>query len=364
MNNFVNLVKKVKEKGGFIHPSLVRRKTDKGIYGIFTNKCISKNTLILQIPNSFTIKKDTNNVCGEMNDQMKTLYNFIIEGEKNDESEFYEMFNLYPTIEELSVNSIFFYDEKLVSILCDIFDNKYNMKIKQFFHIASQFKEFFPKLSDNRIKYYIAIWMLYSWTNYMAPILELFNNNSNGNQIIKNEKGYFLYSSSDVKENEQLFINYNRDTISYALHYSFYDENDTTVLSFPCSFSTSESAFSFQKAKLLIDLGWKYKVVTENNKPKIFCNTEIFLNKKIPKLTKDALVVLVSRNEHELKSPNTKMFWNLFKILLQINLKSINNIKVERIKELGKNHQYIFNSVKDSRDTIQLWLSFVDKNDI
>ena len=43
------------KNGGYIHPSLIRKKTEKGHYGLFATEKIEKDTIIIRTPENLVL---------------------------------------------------------------------------------------------------------------------------------------------------------------------------------------------------------------------------------------------------------------------------------------------------------------------
>ena len=105
------------ENGGYIHPSIFRKRTDNGYYAMYTTKKIEKDTIIIKHSTNATLsrKKDikTNNIYI----YIKNVITLLLEFKKGKESKFFISFKMLPTFNEVKNNSIMFCSDDILKKL-------------------------------------------------------------------------------------------------------------------------------------------------------------------------------------------------------------------------------------------------------
>ena len=368
---FNNLIKWCMDNGGYAHSSIIRKKNILGHYGIFATEKIEKDTIIFKIPKEIILDINNTIVYDEFEDNqpIKLIISILIEYKKKDKSNFYHSFSLLPSYEDLIKNNVYHSNEEIQNNLEEIgykikyIINNNNKIINTIMRLNNKYN-YVSNLNYNDINYCLLIFKNYCWENY-DPVICFLNHktgNSNRNLIINGNNQYMEYKVNKVIEkNEEIFISYgdNKSTEELAFNYNFVDINILQT-SININF-TDNTPIGFYKAKLLQKYNFLYKFKdNDNNSIQAYLQfvnmnyiTNMIISENNYSILTEISSILSIKNIKEIEHRNIIDILLQMRIILQINLKALNQDKINMyIENIRKHYPHIALAIENRQNIL------------
>ena len=355
----------------YIHPSIIRKKTKNGHYGMFASENIESDTIFYK---NFNLNIDYNFV-EEGAEIEKKIISLIIELNKGEQSDFYKSFQLLPSKEDVNKYSIFYCSKDMLEKLKSIgFDygsilNQYDNIYKKIIEINNKYK-YIDNLSISDIKYSMYIYTRYSWNGnfWYDPISQLFNHKNGNCERIYNEKDgcYYLKTNSYINKGDEIYISYGHsNSENLAFFYDFVDENDFNI-NLSIHFQ-AKNPIDFYKARLLMDIKEKfishYKddtlIVMDNGLLNINGDS-IIINKNNLNNLFEVSRILSIENINDINNQKDIFIYKKAQEILKMNLNSINFEKYKSMPEIKIQYPYIGILIEKKYELLNYLIDHID----
>ena len=260
--NFENFFNHARSVGVYLDKNLYVKQITDDNNGIFTNKNISANQILISLPRKFLISKNT-------------FRNFLLEQKINYQNlTFLE--NYYfslPNFEYFKKNSILFLNKEKQNKILNFFI-KVSPTRKKIYDLFKSFSE----LNDYE-KYISLIFKTRAFKfenmQYLCPIVDLINYKYGAPRALYNKDGMSFKNNEILKNTEQFFQGYENQSniVSFFLNYNFIPDNFNTV-SIPSNFFSLN--IPHNKKDLIDEDNWNIKGGKFSNKKRIVFDNLVF----------------------------------------------------------------------------------------
>ena len=379
----------LQKEGFFAHGSLVRKKVN-GVYGIYTNEDIPKDTLLCKVPLNLCIRSNTDETFPDETLNKKVENRVIIcakilAEKKDHNSKYKDWFKLLPDLKtfkkSLDFNKIKFKKTNFQSISLKNRVKSNRLLFEQIKNFLSLYK---VKTKDSDILWVVYLYRTYLWQDLSIPMLDLFNHNLADSYLSpcydreKNLIGYKLVANRNIKKGEQICISYGVFTLfELASAYGFYNpDTKLKLVSINSVDILGVSKLSLLKIKTIINICKKYSIeheldlcdnslkltirkvlLNENFLDEEFTKNPLLSNKIIS--THMILTVLTTDSLEKLENLNaieyTPTYYKILKELLEIEVQKENKI----INCDGK--EYLVQALEETKRILRKLISDCDK---
>jgi len=361
------------QNGGYIRDSIIRKKTEKGYYGLFTTEKLESDTIIIKTPQNLCLNiLDNVKNIEEEEDYIKRLLSLLIELNKGHESFFYNCFELLPSLEEFKSYSIMLCNEDITNKLkilgFDLKKTEYDIsnykKIYEKIILINEKNKYIENLDSNNITYAILIHNHYYWENGLDPIMLFINHKKDNSLKIMENNINVMKINKIVYENCEIFLSYShKKSEELAFSYDFIDmENFDISLSI---YYTANDALDFYKAKLLMDIGLKSRL--NEQKLSVFnegifniSNNSIIVSKNnLDQLFKVASILSIKKIG-DIDNTNVVDIYKMSKKILELNLSTINIENPDYLDEIKKQYPHIGILIEEKYNLIQKMINHIN----
>jgi hypothetical protein len=380
----------LQKEGMFVHTSLDRKKV-KGVYGIYANEDIPKDTLLCKVPLNLCIRGNTDETFPDetLNKKVEdriVICAKILSEKMNPNSKYKHWFKLLPDLKtfkkSLDFNKVKFKTTNSQSISLK---NRVKSNRLLFEQIKNFLNVYKVKVKDSDILWVVYLYRTYLWQDLSIPMLDLFNHNLADSYLSpcydreKNLIGYKLVANRNIKKGEQICISYGVFTLfELAYSYGFYNpDTKLKIVSIKSIAILGVSKLSLLKIKTIINICKKYSIdhelnvideslkltipkllISENFLDEEFTKNPLLTNKIIS--THMIIAVLATGSLEELENLNTiqytSRYYGALKELLEIEIIKSNEI----INCDGK--KYLTQALEETNQILRKLISECDKN--
>jgi hypothetical protein len=265
MSSYDNVINWLRQNGGVFHPSLIRKRDENGVFGIYTNSAIKQGEVLCRIPPECGLYFDKYETPENWSVKLKMIYVILKEKRKirlGEASEYRDVFSVVPNLDEFESFHPYFLDDlekdelrKCSPVLNMLFEGTRNNLTND----ISLIKNFDQTSTDDQIIEAFVISNTRCWHGMFLPVMDCFNHSSlKGALINTNERTSTLLAKVDYLPGEQVYLSYgNKDMLMLTYEYGFLDKEDYHY-AFPLILNyVANTPLTFAIAKKCMDLGMK-----------------------------------------------------------------------------------------------------------
>ena len=270
MDNFPEFVQWIRGNGGYVHPDLVKRTDEQGIYGIYATKEIPGNTLLSRIPIKLCITASLHDSPSNWLVRIKHMYS-IIKEIRNKNSFYAPLIVTMPKLEEYKnwhpYLALSEYERDKVEAYCVIYKMMRQSTDTNCKTIRENILAFDPSVTEDEIMRAYMLVLTRSWPGLYTPYIDLFNHSVKYGVVCKiSPDAQEFYSNGIQPANGQVYISYGiRDVLCLAYDYAFYDEIDFSIAVMNNINYIADNNLKFGVAKNLLDFGMNGEIDTNKN---------------------------------------------------------------------------------------------------
>lgn len=347
------------ERGLFLHSSLTR-KSVKGVYGMYADAPIKKNTLLASFPvnklltsKKHPFKEETENVG------LNWIHAAAQEISSPNSNRFNGIFAGFEKLEDMRNYSSYFCTEDELLLLKNMNPMLFRWVLdakRKADETIQKIQAFDSSLDEDLL---LTIYLNYRSRAFhpegIVPVLDQFNHSDLHGQPNTLENGKLtVYANKDCIEGEQVFISYGpKDLYSHAVHYNYFDPNGLHLVEF--GRKNIQSVQNENDQILLTHLKKFFKVSEFNNQgQKVFfvSDPSVLLIDKSPSqglvtYLRESCRVRLGANATEQDLMRAAAEFFVFLIDRQLQMNQVHRIKESSIPSRLKRFYHLLNKERE-----------------